>query len=571
MSQPPGQPPQGGFGPPQNQPPQGQPPQAPPPQGGFGAPQQPPVQGGFGAPQSPPPQPSYGYPQQPPGPYGQPGPYGPPPGAPYGTYPQYPGAPGKPPGRKRTALIAGAVVAALLLVGGTVYAVTGGGGDDDKPVAHPTGSTKNSATASPSVDEGDGKGDGRTDTGDLNAGRKPGESKVLWYQSAPDAPANGADAPGLWVTGKTAVKAAYKELIGLRVADGKPAWDPITLPHEVCAVTRDADADGKIVIAYMNGVSDRADCNQLQQIDLDTGKKGWHAQVADGTGLFDSTRSIELTLSGKTLMVTRSISGTAYDAATGRKLYDTKKYDDCYPAAYAGDSKRLIEVTSCGAGGAKEREEIRELDPATGKAKWTRPGTKGWKVERVYSVNPLVVYLTNRDKKAWNISVLGSGGRISSEVKVDKKFAPDCGWSSLTRGLQNCRGVAVDAKNLYLPTETTDAANEIYAIGLADGKEKWRVTSPVARPMVPVGLQGGNLVAYAGAAYGQGGRVLSIPTGSGAHRPATLLRNPDSVAKVESGFLDSDMVWSGGRFVIASGRLSGEDGAAEKLMMAFGN
>ncbi|MFD4787972.1 PQQ-binding-like beta-propeller repeat protein [Streptomyces sp. NPDC058459] len=566
MSQPPGQPPQGGFGPPQNQPPQGR-----PPQDGFGAPQQPAPQG--------PPQPGYGYPRSPgpyaqPGPYGQaPGPYGPPPGGPYGTYPQ-PGAPGKPPGGKRTALLAGAVAAALLLVGGVVYAVTGRGGDDDKPVAHPTGGTRPSATVSPSADEGDGKGDskgdGRTDAEDLNAGREPGESKVLWYKSAPDVPADGADAPGLWVTGKTAVKAAYKEIVGYRVAGGAAAWDPITLPHPVCAVTRDAGAGGKVVIAYMNGVSDRAVCNQLQQIDLDTGKKGWHAQVPEGTALFDSVRTIELTLSGKTLVVARSMSGIAYDAATGRKLYDVKKYDDCFPAGFAGDSRRLIEVTSCGAGGAREREEIRELDPATGKVRWTRPGTKGWKVERVFSVDPLVVRLTGHDKNAWNISTLDGGGRLSSEVKADDKFAPGCGWSSLTRGLQNCRGVAADDRTLYLPTESTNAANEIVAVSLTDGKAKWRVRSPVARPMVPVGLQGGNLIAYADASSGQGGRVVSIPTGPGAHRPATLLRNPDSVARLESGFLDSSAVWSGGRLFISSDRLGGDDQGEEKLMMAFG-
>ncbi|MFJ5519818.1 PQQ-binding-like beta-propeller repeat protein [Streptomyces griseoluteus] len=585
MSQPPpGQPPHGGFGPPQNQPPQGQPqggfgaPQQPPPQGEFGAPQQPPPQGGFGAPQ----QPGYGYPQQPPGPYAQPGPYGQAPGpygqtpgpygqAPYGTHP-HPGAPGKPPGgKKRTALIAGAVAVALLLVGGTVYAVTSGGGDDGKPVAHPSGDTRHSATASPSADTGDGEGDGRADAEDLNAGRKPGEAKVLWYKPAPDAPGNGADAPGLWVTGKTAVKAAYKEIVGFRVADGTPAWAPVTLPHEVCAVTKRAGADGRIVVAYMNGTTDRAKCNQLQQIDLDTGKKGWHAQVADGTGLFDSTRSIELTLAGQTLMVGRDMSGTAYDAATGKKRYDLKKYGtDCYPAGYAGDGGRLVQVASCGAGGAKERDEIRELDPATGKAKWTRVVTKGWRAERVFSLNPLVVYLTNRDKKAWNISTLDHRGRFTSEVKVDKKFAPGCGFLSLNRGLQNCQAVAVDARTLYLPTESTTGANEIIAIGLADGKEKWRVKSPLARPMTPVGLQGGNLIAYADAAYTQGGRVLSIPTGSGAHRPTTLLRNPDGAAKIENGFFDATTVWSGGRFFIATNRLSGQDDSEEKLMMAYG-
>ena len=56
-------------------------------------------------------------------------------------------------------------------------------------------------------------------------GCKPGEAKVLWYKEAPDAPGSGADAPGMWITGKTAVKAAYKELVAYNVGDGNPTFD----------------------------------------------------------------------------------------------------------------------------------------------------------------------------------------------------------------------------------------------------------------------------------------------------------------------------------------------------------
>ncbi len=239
MTQPPNQPPQGGFGPPQD----------PPPGGGFGPPQTPPPPQGqpSGAPQ-----PGYGYPQQPPqqpgpyasGPYQQPGPYGQPqqPG-PYGQqgygYPQqpgFPGAPGTPPGggscnpfKGKPLLIAAAAVAVALIVGGTVWAVSG---DDDKkePVAQQTDDPKPGKSGGAPVNPGDGSGDGGEETEDLNEGRQAGESKVLWYKEAPDAPGSGADAPGQWITGKTAVKAAYKDLYGYDVTDGKPAWDTISFP-----------------------------------------------------------------------------------------------------------------------------------------------------------------------------------------------------------------------------------------------------------------------------------------------------------------------------------------------------
>ncbi|MBL1082080.1 PQQ-binding-like beta-propeller repeat protein [Streptomyces actinomycinicus] len=612
MTQPPNQPPQGGYGAPQDQPPQGgfgapQPPagapQTPPAQEGFGAPQTPSAPGGFGAPQTPPaqggfgappppagppqqPQPGYGYPQQP-GPYGaaQGGPYGYPqqpqqpgpyaaPQAGYGhpQQPPYPTAPGGPVAggqgnRRKTALIIGAAVAALLVIGGTVYAVTAGDGDEGrkKPVAQQSDDPKHSATGSPSASAAG------ADPDNLNGGRQAGEAKVLWYKPAPDAPASGADAPGMWISGDTAVKAAYKQVFAFNTGDGENAWGPVDFPQKICSVTPQQSADGKVVVAYMNGGSDRAKCNQLQQIDLATGEKGWSGEVADG-GLFDSALSVELTVSGKTLMVGRSQSGTAYDIGTGKKLYDKKKYGAaCFPTAFAGGTNRLIQVASCGAGTGTEHEEIQELDPATGKVRWTQQVKKGWEVSRTYSVDPLVVYLTNRDKKAWNISTFTKDGKFRSEVKVNEKFSPRCGWAVLERELQGCQGVAVDADTLYLPTDSTISANEVVAISLATGKEKWRVKSPGDRPMAPVKVEGGKLIAYVQPSYDTGGQVVSVPVGGSSHKTTGLLQNPAGAADVENTFYDGIVDWVDGRFYISSGRLSGDDDSKEKLIMAFGD
>ncbi|OIJ62960.1 PQQ-binding-like beta-propeller repeat protein [Streptomyces mangrovisoli] len=595
--------PQGAPPPPQGLPQTPPPPQAAPPQPGYGYPQQPGPQqpgpygaqpgpygqpgqpygaaqpGPYGAQPGPYAQPQPGHPQQP-GPYGvpqQPGPYGVPPQPGYG-YPQQPGHPGAPgtpppggrgPFKGRTAVIIGAAVAALLVVGGTVFALQGNG-DDGKKTAQTGDDGKRSASASDSpVDPGDGSGDGGADPENLNEGRKSGEAKVLWYKSAPDAPGSGADAPGMWITGKTAVKAAYKQVFGYKVATGDPAWDPITLPQKICSVTPDASADGKVVVAYESGTSDRAKCNQLQQIDLDTGKKGWTAEVADG-GLFDSAISVELSVSGKTLMVGRSQSGVAYDIGTGKKLYDKKKYGDaCFPTAFAGGA-RLIQVASCDASGANEHDEIQQLDPATGKVQWTQKVKKGWQVSRTYSVDPLVVYLTNEDKNAWNISTFTSKGAFRSEVVVDEDFAPECGFAILERNLQGCQGVAADADTLYLPTKATSGANEIVALSLANGKEKWRVKSPADESMLPLKVEGGKLIAYVEPSYDAGGQVVSVPTTGSSHTTTKLLQNPSGTAEIESGFYSRDVDWADGRLYISTTRLTGNDDTKEKLMLAFG-
>jgi len=607
MSQPPNQPPQGGFGAPQDQPPQDAGAQSPPPQGGFGAPQTPapgatppgaqppqaPPQPGYGYPQ----QAGYGYPQQPgpysqPGPYAQPGPYsqtGPyaqpqQPGTGYG-YPQqaqpqsqFPGAPTPPSGGRsknpfkgRPALVIGAAVTALLVIGGTVWAVSSGGDGDKKPVAHksqdnkPTGSPTTTAPVNP----GDGSGDGRDETADLNAGRKPGESKVLWYKEAPDAPGAGAQAPGMWITDKTAVKAAYKQLVAYNVGDGKPTWDAITFPEKICAVTKQKTADDKIVVAYQSGTGDNSRCNQLQQVDLNSGKKGWSGKLEEG-GLFDDTITVELAISGNTLMAGRSMSGTAYDVGSGKKLWDKKKYgDSCYPSGFAG-GERLVEVATCNVGSDTQHDEVQQLDPATGKVKWTFKVKKGWKVEHTYSVRPLVLFLKKESNNAWNMVTLKPDGTYRSQVQVDENYAPDCSGASLGAGLADCTGIAADANTIYLPTEKKSGANSIVALSLNTGKERWRTKSPSDTTMLPIRMNGSRLLAYVAPTYDTGGQVVSIRTEGSSHKTTKLLQNPQGTAKIESSFYSKAFAYVDGRFFLSTTSLTGDDEAKEKLMLAYG-
>ncbi|GGO55888.1 MULTISPECIES: outer membrane protein assembly factor BamB family protein [Streptomyces] len=587
MTQPPNQPPHGGFGAPQD--PQ-QPGQPPTPQPGYGYPQQPgpygqPTQPGQPGPygQQPGQAGPYGYPQQP-GPYGQPtqpgqpGPYGQQPG--YG-YPQpgqhgHPGGPGTPPpgggGGKspfkgKPAVIIGAAVAALLVAGGAVFAVTSGGDDDGKKKTD--AKNKNPKSSAP-VNPGDGSGDGHAGKENLNAGRQPDEAKVLWYKEAPKAPGKGADAPGMWIEDGIAVKAAYKELLAYDVQSGKPAWDAIKLPQEICAASKQVSDNGKIVVAYKAGTKDGAKCDQLQVVDLKTGKPGWKKQIKE-EGLFDSTLSLELNITDDTLMVGRSQSGTAYSMSDGDQLFVSRKKDEgtCFPAGFTGGD-RMLRALSCGASTPTEHDEIEELDPETGKVKWTKKFPKGWRLEHVYSTSPTVLYATNEDKKQWNITTLKTGSSATrSEVQVDEDFAPECGWGGLGRDLQACAGAVADEKYLYLPTKKTTGANEVVAISLATGKQAWRAKSPQDTSMLPLKTLNGDLVAYVEPSYDGGGRVVSIGT-SGSHTPKTLLKHPAGTSRIENGFFSKAIDYVDGRFYISQTRLSGTAQGREKLMLAYG-
>ncbi|MZD07598.1 PQQ-binding-like beta-propeller repeat protein [Streptomyces sp. SID5785] len=601
MTQPPNQPPAGGFGAPQDPqapqtpPPPAGPPQTPPPAGppqpGYGYPQQP---GPYGAPQQPGP---YGQPtQQQPGPYGQPqqpGPYAQQPG-PYGQQPQYgyppqqqPGAPVPPQGggggggiKGKTWAIAAGALALVLVAGGVVFAVVGGDDDGKTDPKKPTAKGKDpKASASAPVNPGDGQGDGHAGDEDLNAGREDGEAKVLWYKTAPKVPGDGADAPGMWITDKVAVKAAYKEVLAYDVADGKISWPAVSFPQKICSVTKNPSADGKIVVAYKSGVSSRAKCNQVQEIDLATGKKGWSAKIPERENkddFFDGTSSqIGLNYAGDTLMVGRQMSGLGLDAKTGKKKFVVEQYgNDCFPKAYTGDAKKLLTVASCGAGGDNAHEELRQLDPATGKALWTKKFPKDWQISNVYSVSPLVVYSTNDDDKKYNIaSFKENSATVQAEVGVDG-LDTKCGssFSFLNRDLSGCAGAVTDASTLYMPTDgKAGGANEVVAISLTSGKERWRVKSPEDQTLLPVKVENGGVVTYMQASYGgQAGRVLNIPIAK-PHTPKTLLQNPAGTAAIESGFYSKDVAYADGRFYISATNLSGSAKGQQKLMLAYGD
>ncbi|PZT72929.1 MULTISPECIES: outer membrane protein assembly factor BamB family protein [unclassified Streptomyces] len=610
MTQPPGQqPPQGGFGAPQQpphgvpQPPQG-PPQTPPPPA---APPQapatpPPTQPGYGYPQQPGPygqQPGpYGQqPQQPgpynqqPGPYGQPqqpGPYGPPTQPGYGFPPQqYPGAPvppgpgGSGPFKRKPVVIISAAVAALLVIGGGVWFATSGGGDDDeKPVAKKSEQASKKPSASPTVDKGDGNGTGRGDE-DLNSGRKDGEAKVLWLQKNDvDLPRNGADVYGPWIVGDTIVKGMYRTVSGYAVADGEQQWT-LKLPADLCSAPEQTTTDGKIVIAVKNGTTDKADCSVLQQIDLNTGEAGWKKEVKK-SGLFDMMSDFSMAISGDTVTAGRTGAANAYRVSDGKEVFG-KRSGNCQPFAFAGGPK-LIAAVNCRTGDVNNpQQQIEELDPATGKAKWAYRPARGWEVDKVYSVSPLIVSLTKGDSsedKVWSIIALRENGTLRSQLVGDKgdKFAPDCGggFTIFGKQLQGCTGVAADANTFYMATQddTSGSArtNKVVAFNLNTGKPKWKANAPDAQTMKPLGMEGGDVLLYIDGGYSKGGGIATLPPTGGS--PKMILQHPDSTSAIERSFYNPTILYAGGRSFIASGRVSAGNDKEEletKTMMAFGN
>ncbi|ATZ26288.1 PQQ enzyme repeat protein [Streptomyces lavendulae subsp. lavendulae] len=550
-------------------------------------PNQPPTPSGYGHLPGPPQQ-GYGYPPQGANPYAQQpeqqpqqppqpptvpqGGYAfPPPGAPAGSPTvAFPGAPvpGGPARGRRTAVVVAAAVAGVLVLGtGAWFAFAGDdGADPKKPVAQGSTPADQKPSGSPSVDVGDGSGNGGPDKTDLNAGRKSGEDKALWLKTSTlQGPGAGIPTKGQWVVGDTVVKTVDKSFVGYAVTDGKEKWK-LDVRTEICGLTGQTTPDGKTVVVVRDGEGSTATCDQMKLVDLKAGKEVWTKQVQK-EGLFDTAGDATLAFTGDTIVVSRMGGTAAYRLGTGERLFSGSGPEGCQPRAYAAGNGKLIGVATCQ--DADHTTEVQDADPVTGKKTWSYRLPKGYDVNAVYSVNPTVIDASNRDTKQRAIISLGNDGQKRASMSAPGNFALNCGGYSTSEGLQNCGDSAVDGDTLYLATgNEAGGNNEIVAFDLASGKAKWRTAAGDKRNYIPLKAGNGQLTVYRTGALDEPGEIVSLAVGDG--KPKVLLSLPSGpAAKIEGSFLFAKRSYEGGRFFLSTTRLNG-DGKDEKLLMAFG-
>ncbi|MFG3202625.1 PQQ-binding-like beta-propeller repeat protein [Streptomyces sp. NPDC048192] len=577
--------------------------QPPPP-----PPNQPPQQPGFGptnpnqAPQQPPqPPPGYGYPHpapppQPPQPgYGYPGPqqnpYGQQPVAGYGV-PQNPyaqpvppgyGYPGRPPqapmppqpgqggGRNTTALVivvAAVVAIALIVAGGIWYANSSGDGGKKHDTASSSGGTGGT---------GGKNGSGGTGGGKEKVPADPA-AKVLFKVARPTAD-DVVSTVGSWLTDKVYAKSGVAEVVGYDPAKGTRLWT-IKLPGPVCAASRQATSDGRTAITYQPKWDTKdhfAGCTQIAAIDLDAGKKLWTKTVKSG----DYPVSYQnVTVGQRTVAVGDTEGGAAFDIDSGKPLWLPKPGDDCYDAGYGGGAK-LVAVRNCG-DVDNTRLLIQTLDPKTGKVISEYRLDQGIDEASVVSTDPLVVAARAGDnsQNMDYFSIDNKTGKLLAHIS-----APTDAYGGKCEGItrfEDCHEIVVGNGKLYLPTAEHDSSsgygqtNSIVAFDLTTGKPTGqRADAGDDSTIVPLRMDGSNLLAYKPPTYNGGGQVVSIDGGSFKETKLLVTPSERKVREAESNFLPDSH-----EYLFHDGRLyMGQIFAAHKgsssigeddLVLAFG-
>ncbi|MFH9726817.1 PQQ-binding-like beta-propeller repeat protein [Streptomyces sp. NPDC017254] len=625
---PPNQPPdpQGGFGaptPPQPEPGYGYPQQAPQPEPGYGYPQQPPAtppQQPYGSPATPP-QPygypqqqdqGYGYPQQPPTPpqqpygeqqqgYGDPQqphgggyqqpvqpPYGYPtqPQQSYGGYQQPAPAPAPGGGKKLSAqlqIVIAAVVAVVLIVGAGIW-YAGSEGDGKGGDAKGTGGTSQ------------GTGGDAGQTGGSNSGlggggkeKAPANTKATMAFSV-EVPkvADLTDVSGSWLTDTAYVKTGVNSVVGYDRDKGTVLWT-LPLTGQVCGASRHKTADNKVPILFeaKKRVAPRyyQFCTEVGMVDLNTGKLLWSTSITGGTAGDQKVRFSEVTLSGNTVAAGGTDGGAAFDANNGNPRWKPQANDEnCYDLGYGGGAG-LVAVRKCGPYGS-QYVMIQNLDPVSGAPLSQFKMPTGVEYASIISTKPLVVAADVGESA-------GDGSGISDFFSVDEKtgklkakitadadhYAARC---RSTR-VEACRGALVGNGRLYVPTEDHegssgeygDETNEIIAFDLATGRTAPEKADAGDRyTLVPLRMDGGDLIAYKEPPYDKGGRIVSIH--GGTMKETVLLENPGerSIRTVETSFSlsSAEMLYGDGRLIIAETSISKPRGTTtdkKYLMVSF--
>lgn len=583
MSQPPpppNQPPQGGFGAPQDpgygypqQPPTpppgqqdygypqapGQPPQTPPPPPAAPpAPPQtpPPGAGGYGYPEQPAPgqqpygQPQYGqqqYGQQPYGqspfgqqPYGQQQ-YGQPPQAqfPGGPGPGAPGGSGQ--SKQRMAIIVSAVVAVALIIGGGIWFATkdDGGGSEAK------GKDKDKQSSQ-----------GSSSSGSTGGGDKPAktvDAKLLNKVPMPKV-SDQVTVEGMWVTDDAFVKADVYKIVGYPLSGGTAKWT-IPLDGAVCWSSDHLTKDGLTTVLYQEAKPSAKDkypgCTEVGLLDLKNGKMLWHRNVKEGD---EKIRFDEVTIGGGTVAAGGTSGGAAW-STSGQALWKPKSGEQCSDDGYAGGEDKLVAVRRCG-DYDNPQIQIQTLNPKTGAVKSAYKVSQGIDYVHVASTDPLVIGLDAGDSTGSAVSDFLSIDDSAKTGKVLGKIGTENGKYDAkcdSTNVEGCRKIAVSksANTLFLGSEdrtdsTAATANEVVAFSLANGKPIGKTDGVKGAALTPLGLdEDGSVLAYQESTWEAGGAVWQIDPKS--YAKTKLLQNPVSSHEVESKFSPSysEIIYSG--------------------------
>lgn len=335
------------------------------------------------------------------------------------------------------------------------------------------------------------------EVGASSAGEPLAKAEVAWsIREGRDGPATPAakigeeklNRTGVWYTDTTVVIAEARRLAAYKLDTGALAWEYASSAGEfVCDV--DMQGDAKQAIVAFGG---QDDCSTLEGIDITAGKKMWStptekeksdSDIPDLGSFGGYNMSKGIVVSGGVAVY----EDVAYQTSDGRKLWSAESAlgEDCSTSSggFTGGAK-LVVMASCG-GGLDSASTVAELDPMTGRAKWTYdvPPAGTFGTVTVVSTDPVAVMKTQTSMNIKNppppeLTFLDDQGREAFKVgDLHAVVAPRGSAEAATGAVP----ILSTDKVVYVPSSDMsgffgsgrDVANQLTAYDRATGQKLW--------------------------------------------------------------------------------------------------
>ncbi|MGW7070740.1 outer membrane protein assembly factor BamB family protein [Streptomyces sp. NPDC054855] len=418
-------------------------------------------------------------------------------------------------------------------------------------------------------------------------------------------------APGAWATEKNFVRGTGSTLKGFKFGTFEEDWST-ELTGPICDTTRHVTADGRTAVLLQEradkpkgkdekskddkgkkkskkdekskkskkskndkkgkgkgkgkgkeakGKSPKADdpdtslCTQLAFFDLNTGEKLWQVKLPDAKGAFAPNTNVTMTRG--TVTVAWGQGSVAYDMKRGRQLWTSAASAECRDLGFAG-GRDLLALVRCG-GTEEPQFKVQKVRPRTGEPEWTYKVARG--IERVYLVSsePAVLAVSTAGTAVTDLITLDDRGDYRATIDMPEgRFVDNC-HKPLFGTVETCDAIAVGRDQLFLAAaKGTPADNWIVSYDLGTGKTVKKFDSKPGRPMYPLRVSGGRLLAFRPSADGVSpAAVVSLDPRTGKEAPYLLFGMPDRIGMENPE--ENEIIVEHGRVFFAPRELSAED------------
>ncbi|MEU5882232.1 PQQ-binding-like beta-propeller repeat protein [Spirillospora sp. NPDC047279] len=329
--------------------------------------------------------------------------------------------------------------------------------------------------------------------------------------------------PASWASGPVLAITRARDVTGYDAATGKVRWR-LPLAGRVCGASA-FPSKGRVAVQF--GPDARWDCGRIALVDLASGTKVWEAPITSAAPVWRG----QVVMSGDTVVVRWGKGVTALGLNDGKQRWNAPaSRSECGAQSLAGGSV-LVAAYACSSRASATGSatwHVRELDPATGRPRWSYAVPAGHEVSALPSTGPVIVLLRpeKRPADSRRLVTLTSTGTVRADIPLADRSAIRCDAYDPS----NCEGIVVDGETIYTRPGTGARKDvpPIVALSMDGGRARWSTENPDGNRLIPVAMEDG------------GQRLIAVQPGRRLNRSP---RQPPQLVAVDVASGRTTVLW----------------------------